>query len=358
MSRLLECAGCATRYDVSGRRAGSRVRCRRCQAVLSVPDLEADPILAGAPGKGGSGVGGSASSSARLRARKRARTKPPQPAKPALDLLALDFGALATPLQALKALGPVLLRSLGWAVVALLTSLTVFLLPAFLGVLGFRAWGESVQGQLAALIALLSFGGFAVTYYLVLMPAGCILFVDDRLRGRHPPAREAFEHAARRVLQCLGALLQVCGFYLLLACLLGLPALVVAYWLALATGRPELPALLLFLWAVLSLVAVVSAFGLAVPVVVLEGRSAFEALGRSWELSAQRLPAIVAMLVGFSVFVGVCAAVAGAIGAAIGIPLLSWALGTIVDLMWPALLVTAYHGLAAEDAGLLGRRNR
>ncbi len=93
------------------------------------------------------------------------------------------------------------------------------------------------------------------------------------------------------------------------------------------------------------------------PVVILEERSAHAALARAWELVRRHLVTFGLLVLGYYVLVAVLGSILGLIGGATGLGAPFGVLSQLIDvLLWPSLLVAAYHGLSAEDAGVLGRK--
>jgi len=175
------------------------------------------------------------------------------------------------------------------------------------------------------------------------------VLIDAAIRGRPAPIGAGLRRAWHRVVRNLGALLGVFAFYLLLAVLAVVPALPLGAWLAERTGAWTAAALPPAVALIVAGVLLIPAVGLAVPVVVLEERGAFDALGRAWRLGRLRYGTLVVLTGVFACAYGGALAL-GALG-----PGVTGVVSRVLDLVAPALLVTAYHGVAAEDAGVLGR---
>jgi hypothetical protein len=277
----------------------------------------------------------------------------------------IDFGLLATYRLALSTFFPTFGRVLLWSVLAFLVSVVVCGIPWLLGWWTYQSAGvETLVGKLGGCLVLGSVAVFWILNEFLLFPAGCAVLIDDAIRKRTDSFYDAFVRAFRRVIRNAGQLSLVFGIYSLLTLLLVLLALVVFYVLAQVTGlrideagafQGSLLPLFVFP-AILGLgfVLLAAAFGMAVPVIILEQRSAFDALGRAWELSQLRFAQVCGVLVVFAIGYAVAGATATFIGyltfTAIGV-----LLSRLLDLFWPALLVATYHGLSAEYCGVLGR---
>ena len=98
-----------------------------------------------------------------------------------------------------------------------------------------------------------------------------------------------------------------------------------------------------------------TALGLATPIVMLEERGAIQALSRAWSLSRTQLPVVGLILLEYGLVYLFAALLLAVLGHLIGAPPLIVLLAHILDVLWPALLVAIYHGLAAEEAEVLGR---
>ncbi len=378
---LVSCPGCDTQYDVSRRAPGKRLRCPRCREAVVVPERGSDalePVV---------------SASSRIR-----RTRGPACAvhpKRAADgrcagcgaqaceacwapvpvdhfcarcaserglegALPVDFGLLATPALAMRALVGALGRLVLWTGFSILTVFLIFAIPLVLLVALFKLTEQT--GWVADLLAAGVFGcavGMLVTHFLFLVPSGCAVFLDHAIRGRRPPLREAFQEAWWRFVSNAPRLLGV----LVVVALLYLPYLILvlgAAWFMGGSGSQtgQVAAVLFLITAVpLGLFPILTALGLAVPVVILEERSAHAALARSWALVRGHLVSFGALVLGYFLLVAVLGAVLGLIGGATGLSVPLGVLSQLIDvLLWPSLLVAAYHGLSAEDAGVLGRK--
>lgn len=376
---LVPCPGCDTRYDVGRREPGKKVRCPRCKAVLVVPEA--------APAADEDELLGTSSRLRRARGPvcrwhpKRSATErcdgcqswacadcwgPPPvdhvcrgcaEARGLEGAIAVDFGPLATPRVALAALGRALPKILVWNLASVLATFTVFGIPL---ALGFYAWRAAQDGsalrEAAAAVVLASGMAMLIVHYLLVVPSGCATFLDQAIRGASVPFGEAFRIGWRRVLQNAPALVGV-ALTIFVVLLPFLVAIVGGAWLAYDRGAQAVAALILLIAPPLVFFPVVSAFGLAVPVVVLEERSATAALGRAWELVRPQLLVVCGLVVGFFVAQGVLTTTFAALTDALGLPrpLMLFA-SYLTDLVWPALLVAAYHGLSAEQVGVPGRK--
>jgi hypothetical protein len=278
--------------------------------------------------------------------------------------LPIDFGFLSTYLLAARSFFASLGRLVAWNVVAFLVSFTVCAIPGVIGVMVLAAsgyaWGDDLDTagrQLGAFLALGSVVMGVVLKEFILLPAGCAIFVDQAIRSRDLGFGEAFALAFRRVIRSAGTLFLVFLVYALLAMLLLLPASLLLVYGSQVLGNPDQTLLPLAGFTLIlcgGLLLLVVGLGLAVPAVVLEQRSAFEALGRAWELSQQHLWSWAGMVIVYALLYAICSVAFQALGQ-VTIPLVSLVLSMLPDLFWPALLVAAYHGLVAEHAGTLGR---
>lgn len=379
MSSLLQCNGCEARYDVGGREPGQRVRCPRCRAVLVVPerspgeDVTASQRLRRAQGP-------VCRRHPRVRASRRceecgervcARCAAPDP----LDHLCascareaglggaipLDFGFLAVWARAAAVFGRTFPRLVAWNILASLSAAGLCAIPGLVGAFildgagGLPALQTNATAQLGGSLVVGALVLYWVSVNFLLLPAGCALFVDQELRRSPLPFGVAFARTVRRVARNAGALFAVFLVYVLLTLLLLLPGLVLFFASALSVGPSSpLPIGLLASELGLGLLFVAAGLGLAVPVVVLEERGAFQALGRAWQLAAPRFWELCVLFASYALLYALATALASALARAT-LPLLGLLLSGVLDLFWPALLVTAYHGLAAEDAGVLGR---
>lgn len=382
---LLACDGCDTRYDVSERRAGKRVRCPKCRTVMVVPDDLEDT--------------NDTSTSTRLRRARGATCQRHRKtvAEATCDLchapmcarrcqgeapidhacrecaallglepaLPIDFGLLATYRLAFSAFFPTFGRVLLWGLIAFLVSVVVCGIPWLLGWWTYQSAGvETLLGKVGGCLVLGSVAVFWILNEFLLFPAGCAVLIDDAIRKRTDSFYDAFLRAFRRVIRNAGQLSLVFGIYSLLTLLLVLLALVIFYVLAQITGLrvDEVGAiqgslLPLFVFPTIlgiGFVLLAAAFGMAVPIIILEQRTAFQALGRAWELSQQRFLQVCGVLVVFAIGYAAAAATATLIGY-LTFAVLGVLLSRLLDLFWPALLVATYHGLSAEYCGVLGR---
>lgn len=374
---LVSCPGCDTQYDVSRRAPGKRLRCPRCRETVVVPERATDapePRLT--------------ASSRMRRTRGPACTVHPKRtaegrcagcaaqvceacwAPAPVDhfcarcaqerglegALPVDFGLLATPALAMRALLSALGRLVLWTGFSILTVFLVFSIPLVLLVALFKLTPQ--EGWVADLLAAGVFGcalGMLVTHFLFLVPSGCAVFLDHAIRGRRPPLVDAFGEAWRRFVGNAPRLLGV----LVVVALLYLPYLILVLGAAWFINGASSPAAALFLIVMLPVgfFPILTALGLAVPVVILEERSAHAALARSWELVRRHLPAFAALVAGYYVVVAVLGSVLGAVGGVTGLGVPIGVVSQLIDvLLWPSLLVAAYHGLSAENVGVLGRK--
>ena len=386
-ARLLTCNGCASSYDVSRRTPGKQVRCPKCRTVLVVPDPDEAPAR-----------DLRLSSSSRLRRAKGAtcRDHPRELATArchgcAADVcercradspvehfcrgcaatrelgsaLPTDFGLLATPLLALRALGGALGRMLAWNLAGLVLVVLVF---TPLMAIGFAGWDReappaavdlwrAVKADLFAGLVLGGAGACLATYYGLLVPAGCSVFLDAALRGRQVPFGAAFGQAWRRVTRTGPSLIAV-SLLLILAFSVAVVAILALAYPLREVGQGRLSLALVGALGAPATLAFFTALGLVVPVVVLEERSALEGLARAWTLARWRLWDVAILVVGYGAAHLVFSLLLWRISPALGgllLPGLLTLLGHVVDLIWPALLVATYHGLAAEEAGIVGR---
>ncbi len=389
MNRLL--CTCGKSYEVSTRPPGSKVKCRVCETVLTVPAERAhDPAR---------------SASERLR---RARGEPcarhPKalgvdpcercgrwmcsacrapapsthlctdcaPAVGATSAIALDFGLLATTLVA----GRIAWRALPWVILLNLLATAAkwlivipFAVVAYATASSFQGHAEHTTGDV-----ILVFGAYAACVLVIglfdamLIPAADVVLFDRALRDWHGGKDGMFEKYPAGV----GASLKsafgrawsrkgnlILTYALLVSAVLGgllvLLPFVLAYKL---TDEPDTIRAGVLLGIPIT-GAILGAFGLSIPAVILEHRSATEAFGRAWTLA--RLRPWVATVYG-TVFVMLGMIVTNRLGefqAQLGYPglVLSLVIAFVADIAWPAVLVAAYHGLVAEEARLVGRRS-
>ena len=385
MSHLLTCNGCETRYDVGTRPAGKRVRCPNCRRVLVIPpidkasDVSASTRLRRTRGPSCARHGRSlAAGKCKLCGTRMCAAKCMAPAPvdhtcrdcaKHHDLggaLPIDFGVFPTYKLAAVAFAASFGRIVVWGILATLFALTVCGIPIVIGVLGFQSFGPGTTvGNLFGALAVGSIVVLWVFNEFLLLPAGCAVLIDDAIRKRKRPMGEALGAAAQRVLRNAGALFLVFCVYVFLALLLAILAAPVCYGLYQALGPfnltgnrlpPGLAVALLSIPAIVGggLVILAASLGLAVPVVVLEERSALHALQRAWDLSRQRFPSLVGLVLLYALLYAITSAALAGIGQ-LTFPLVMLILSRILDLCWPPLLVAAYHGLSAEYVGVLGR---
>jgi len=377
LSRLL--CTCGKSYEVRARAPGTLVKCRACEKVLTVPAARQDDAVR--------------SASERLR---RARGEPcarhPKslaldpcercarwmceacrapapslhlcrdcaPAVFATQAIPLDFGILATPLIAARSAGRAFPYLVGFNVLA---SLMEWALAAPFVALGVWAGSQPAvtEGSFDVHHAVALASGVCAIIIIsffdaVFIPAADVVLIDRSIRRQAPDGNvigAAFARAWARkgtlalafvylVLVATGALVFVLPF-VLAAYLMG--DLEIA-WAGLAVGIPAAGTAL-------------GAFGLAIPVVILEHRTASQAFGRAWSL-AQMRPLAAAFFGTAIVLVGVLLTWGlsfvppewGAAGVA-----LELGVTFLANMAWPAILVAAYHGLVAEEARVVGRRS-
>ncbi|MCA8925352.1 MAG: hypothetical protein KDD82_26315, partial [Planctomycetes bacterium] len=275
----------------------------------------------------------------------------------------VDFGLFAAWGAALGALLRVFPRVLTWNLLSFAGSLLLFSLPLFYGWRALdvvslhptRPWAEGDDLALACLVV--GGAGVFITYYLLLVPAGCCLFVDMQLRNRRVPFRAALSEAWARFKTTAPALFSVAVvllglFYLPYAVLIG----GVGYGLRQVFGEGPLQVWLV-LGAVGGIVPLWLAGGFALPVVVLEQRGAMDALRRAWRLMRGHLPTVAALALSYGLVLAIGSSLLAFVGNLSGHPGAFLPLGHVFDVAWPAVLTAAYHGLAAEDAELPGREN-
>jgi hypothetical protein len=255
-------------------------------------------------------------------------------------------------------------RVLLWVVISVLVTFTVFAIPLVLGGVAFDLtyvppgdW----RSDLAAAVTLGSLVGAVFTHFLLLVPSGCAVFLDHAIRNKRVPLGRALREAWTRFVTNAPRLFVV----LLVVSLLYLPWLVLVggaaffSYVALAATQQALAvaALIVLVGLPLGFFPLLVTLGLAVPVVILEERSATSALARSWELVRPHLVAFGLLVLGNFALVALLGALLGWLSDLLGAQLLVGIVSPLIDIMlWPALLVAAYHGLMAENAGILGRR--
>lgn len=380
---LVPCPGCDTTYDVSQRAPGKRMRCPRCRGVVTVPERPAAPVAAQPE----------VTSSARIRrARGPSCVFHPKTTStgacagcssqvcdecwgpPSIDHLCVrcvqerglegplpvDFGLLATPALAGRALVQSIVRLLLWVVLSVIATFTLFSIPITLGWEAFKLTYDGGAGNwksdIAAAIVFGSLFAGMITHFLFLVPSGCAVFLDHAIRGKRVALGAALGEAWRRFLRAAPRLLGV----LIVVGLLLLPYAILilgAAWLVNGAGATAFALILLVVGLPLGLLPLMTVLGPAVPIVILEERSVGAALSRSWELVRPHALSFAALVVCCFFLVALLGSLFAFLGAATGAPRMFGILAQLVDvLLWPALLVAAYHGLAAENAGVLGRR--
>jgi hypothetical protein len=277
----------------------------------------------------------------------RSDSSAPQPLK-------VDFGFFVTLRLALSGFRGSFGRLSAWTILAGVSAAVVCALPILLGMANYVRYGvQAWQGLAGGTIALIGLLVLVVSWAFLLTPAGGAVLVDHSLRDDELPFGEAMGRAAMAVLFRSTSLSAIFAVYLALVTLFVLPGLAAFYWLFHLTGSELLPTIFLAGEVGVGLVFLVATLGLAVPVCLLEDVSAGPALARSWALSSQGLSSM-AGLSALYVGVGFVAHVPFALA---GLGNLGWmASFTVGALFLPALLVAAYHGLAAEDARILGRQ--
>lgn len=384
---LVSCPGCDTTYDVSRRAPGKRLRCPRCGETVVVP--ERAPDAAPPPPPPPPLTGPVVTGSSRLRrARGPACTRHPRRtadgrcagcgahccetcwAPAPVDhlcarcaegrglegALPVDFGLLATPAVAMRALGASVGRLVLWTLFSIAATFTIFSIPLVLLVALFTLTDrQSMVSQLLAAGVFACAVAMLATHFLFLVPSGSAVFLDHALRGRRPPLRDAFREAWWRF---VGNAPRLFGVFVVVA-LLYLPYLFLVLGAAWFINEASSPLALLFLVLALPLgfYPILTALGLAVPVVILEERTAHESLARAWELVRGHLLTFGALVFFYFLLVAVLGLILGLIGSATGLDAVFGMISQMIDvLLWPSLLVAAYHGLAAEHAGVLGRR--
>jgi hypothetical protein len=378
---FVTCASCGAHYDVSTRERGQRVRCRRCGADIMVP--------AATPGTGRSRT----ASERLLRAHgmpcdRHGRTlavstcercgRPCCPrclaAEPHAHLcsvcaeiaqvrpvLPVDWGVAPVLGNALRAwlagLGP---RILIYNLLVIATVFALFwdyaMVPLFVlkqhieatvddGMRDFwvavlRAVGLLVILGATALLGVLSSGGNAT-------------FLDGALRGE----RVTLGHAMYR---CVHRAPSIAAAWVLVLLALAAPLFAIEVpfvAVAAATGKMWISYVGLAVYAPIAL-AILASVVLAGPVAILEDRSGARAVGRAIELTRGHRGSIAALLLLFSLLW-----LGGAVGTALlggrpqpAVIAVALLVAILIDVGWSALLVAAYHGLAAEKLGLVGRR--
>lgn len=268
---------------------------------------------------------------------------PPRPLK-------VDFGFFVTLGAAARVYARTFFRTAAWALFSFVSALVVCALPFGLGYVNYHRYGgDTWQGLFAGSVAVLSMLAFHVLSTFVLSPSGSVVLCDQTMREEQGGFGESLGRAAAAVAVNAGSLALLFLVYVLLLALFLLPGLVLFYLLY--ERSPAGALLALFGFGAIGTLFLLATSLLALPALLLEERGASHALVRSWELSRP----------GF----GALAAMAGVFICALGLlPLPFKLLGSNllaaltyegVVLFLPALMAAAYHGLAAEDARLLGR---
>ncbi|MBL4845055.1 MAG: hypothetical protein JKY65_05990 [Planctomycetes bacterium] len=268
------------------------------------------------------------------------------PARP----LRIDFGYFVTLKEAAKIYGASFFRLLAWSVVSAVSAGVICALPILLGAANFREWGgETWQGLLAGVIAVVGMVVFHVLNSFLLTPAGCVIICDQAIREERATFTESLGRAVAGVAVHAGSLSALFLVYTFLLILFLLPGLLLAFWLFEASPAAAILALLGFV--LLGSVFLLVTSMLALPALLLEEEGASNALLRSWQLSTQGLSALVGIALTFLLVQSTITIPFVALGLAGLGGLVHGALG----LFLPAIMVAAYHGLAAEDARIVGR---
>jgi len=281
------------------------------------------------------------------------------PAVGATQALPVDFGFLATIAIAAR----IAWRSLSKVLVLnVLAHAAKWLCALPFMVLTYALRPDPKDLSTAELIVFLSayaLTGIIISFFeVVLIPAADITLFDAALRDAAPrPYFESLRQAVKRATDRWRSL--TATYLLLLAAAIGSLLIILPFLLVyqIVPSQEVIAAGILFSIPAVGLV--VGGFGLAVPAVLLEHRSAGAAFGRAWTLARPRL--LVAWAFGTAfVLVGLIVSYRlvqfeKALGS-IGLPA-ALAVAFVADIAWPALLVAAYHGLVAEEARLVGRRS-
>lgn len=266
-----------------------------------------------------------------------------------MKALKVDFGYFVTLQIAARIYGAAFFRLLAWTAVSVVSAGVVCALPIGLGYANWQLHGEAWQGLLGGSIAVIGIVVYYVLSNFLLAPAGCVILCDQAIREERATFSEAIGRAVAGVAVNAGSLCALFLVYTFLLLLFLFPGLLLAYWLHQIS--PPAAALALVGFALLGSVFILVTSMLALPALLFEEEGASSALVRSWQLSTQGIGALVGLALTFLFLQGTISLPFQALGlGALGV-LVHAALG----LFLPALMVAAYHGLAAEDARLLGR---
>lgn len=266
-----------------------------------------------------------------------------------MKALKVDFGYFVTIQAAAKIYGASFFRLVAWALISVISAAVVCALPIGLGLANYRLHGDAWQGLLGGVIAVIGFVVYYVLSNFLLMPAGCVILCDQAIHEERATFSEALGRAVAGVAVHAGSLCALFLVYTFLLLLFLFPGLLLAFWLFQIS--PVAAALALIGFALLGSVFILVTSMLALPALLLEEEGTSSAMVRSWQLSTQGLGALVGIALTFLFVQASISAPFQAMGVAwIGV-MVHAALG----LFLPALMVAAYHGLAAEDARLVGR---
>ena len=266
-----------------------------------------------------------------------------------MKALKVDFGYFVTIQTAARIYGASFFRLMAWALFSVVSAGVVCALPILLGIANYQRYGDEWQGLLGGVIALIGIVVYYVLSNFLLTPAGCVILCDQAIRDERATFSEALGRAVAGVAVNAGSLCALFLVYTFLLLLFLFPGLLLAYWLH--EISPPAAALAMIGFALLGSVFILVTSMLALPALLLEEEGASSALVRSWQLSTQGIGALVGIALTFLFVQGSITAPFQALGLAGLGALVHAALG----LFLPALMVAAYHGLAAEDAHLLGR---
>lgn len=266
-----------------------------------------------------------------------------------MKALKVDFGYFVTLQIAARIYGATFFRLLAWTAVSVVTAGVLCALPVLLGIANYHRYGDEWQGLLGGVIALIGIVVYYVLSNFLLAPAGCVILCDQAIRDERATFSEAIGRAVAGVAVNAGSLCALFLVYTFLLLLFLFPGLLVAYWLF--EVSPPAAALALIGFALLGSVFILVTSMLALPALLLEEEGASSALVRSWQLSTQGIGALIGLALTFLFVQGTISAPFQLVGLGGLGALVHAALG----LFLPALMVAAYHGLAAEDARLLGR---
>jgi hypothetical protein len=203
---------------------------------------------------------------------------------------------------------------------------------------------------------------------IVLIPAADIVILDARLRHSTEGFLEQLGALPRRGAGHTGPLLMTYAFLVLLVLTAGLVFLPFLL-LASLTSTKALVEVGFVVMAV-AVGAALGIFGLALPAVILERRTATEAIDRAWRLARLRPVAagtlgaavvVVGLLLEFGLSTFSAGVLQGSGGSTSGqlVAFTCTLLAPVfLDMAWSSILVTAYHGLVAEEAEVVGRSSR